>query len=104
MTAFSQSASHTMKLFNKAGDMRITKLAFKQRFTQDERVAIREAAKTIPQVYDFEDLVNSATFVDLMARETVTAVNYIEQSGLIGAGRAAEILSAPVEDIERWKE
>ena len=83
-------------------DMRITKLAFKQRFTQDERIAIR-AAETIPQVYDFQDLVNSATFIDLSRPDTVAAVNAIERLGLIEAGRASIILGPTAEEIERYK-
>jgi len=85
-------------------DMRITKLAFKQRFTQDERIAIRAAAETIPQVYDFQDLVNSATFIDLSRPDTIGSVNAIERLGLIEAGRASIILGPPVEDIERYKD
>jgi hypothetical protein len=85
-------------------DMRITKLAFKQRFTAAERIAIREAAKTVPEVYDFEDLVNSAAFIDLARPDTIAAVHYIEAGGLIAEGRAVEILSPPVEDIERYRE
>lgn len=84
-------------------DWRITKLAFKQRFTQGERIAIREAAKTIPEVYDFEDLVDSATFIDLQRSDTVTAVNAIEELGLIGKGRAVDILTAPIQDIEQYR-
>lgn len=85
-------------------DMRITKLAFKHRFTQDERIAIRAAAETIPQVYDFQDLVNSATFIDLSRPDTIGAVNAIERLGLIEAGRALIILGPSVEDIERYKD
>lgn len=85
-------------------DMRITKLAFKQRFTQSERIAIRTASETIPQVYDFQDLVNSATFIDLSRQDTIDAVNAIEQLGLIQAGRASIILGPPVEEIERYKD
>lgn len=85
-------------------DMRITKLAFKQRFTQEERIDIREASKTIPKVYDFEDLVNSATFIDLSRQDTIDTVNAIEQLGLIGVGRASIILWSPVEEIERYKD
>lgn len=85
-------------------DMRVTKLAFKHRFTQAERIAIREAAQTVPEVYDFEDLVNSASFIDLARSDTIAAVHYIEAGGLIAEGRAVEILSPPVEDIERYME
>jgi hypothetical protein len=86
-----------------SADMRITKLAFKQRFTQAERIAIREAAQTVPEVYDFEDLVNSASFIDLARPDTIAAVHYIEAGGLIAEGRAVEILSPPVTEIEQYR-
>lgn len=84
-------------------DMRITKLAFKQRFTQQERIDIREAAKTIPQVYDFEDLVNSATFIDLSRDDTKSAVIAIESVIPLLEGRANEILTAPILEHERYR-
>lgn len=84
-------------------DMRITKLAFKQRFTQQERIDIREASKTIPQVYDFEDLVNSATFIDLSRDDTKIAVNEIESVIPLTQGRANEILTAPIQEHERYR-
>lgn len=80
----------------------ITKLAFKQRFTTEERIAIRTAASVNPIVYDFQDLVDSATYIDLERPDTVAAVNALEQYGLIAEGRAAEILSPPVNEDERW--
>jgi hypothetical protein len=85
-------------------DMRITKLAFKQRFTADERIAIREAAAVNPQIYDFEDLVNAATYIDLSRADTISAVNAIEQAGLIAEGRAIEIIGPPINEIERYME
>lgn len=84
-------------------DWRITKLAFKQRFTQGERIDIREASKTIPKVYDFEDLVNSATFIDLSRDDTKTAVNEIESVIPLTQGRANEILTAPIQEHERYR-
>lgn len=84
-------------------DMRITKLAFKQRFTQAERIAIREAAKVSPLVYDFEDLVNSATFVDLSREDTDTAVFTLEKIGLIATGRASEILTTEPQEHELFQ-
>ena len=84
-------------------DMRITKLAFKQRFTQQERIDIREASKTIPQVYDFEDLVNSATFIDLSRDDTKIAVNSVESAIPLTQGRANEILTAQIQERERYR-
>lgn len=103
MMDFNQSDSHTIKLFV-AGGMRITKLGFKQRFSQDERIAIRAASAANPVVFDFQDLVDSATFIDLSRKDTVDAVNALEQFGLIAAGRASQILSPPVTELERWRE
>ena len=86
-----------------AVDMRITKLAFKHRFTQQERIDIREASKTIPKVYDFEDLVNSATFIDLSRDDTKIAVNAVESVIPLTQGRANEILAAPIQEHERYR-
>lgn len=98
-----QYGTYSPEPFPEVVDMRITKLAFKQRFTQDERIAIRAASETIPQVYDFQDLVNSATFIDLSRPDTIAAVNAIEQLGFIEAGRASIILGPPVEEIEKYR-
>lgn len=82
---------------------RITKFAFKQRMTQDERIAVRETAKTNAQVYDFQDLLDSATYVDLSHQGTIDGVNQLEQAGLLATGRADEILTAPVQPAEEYR-
>ena len=102
MKTYELSQSHSIALFNDPASMKVTRLAFKQRFTTEERIAIRTAASVNPIVYDFQDLVDSATYVDLERPDTVAAVNALEQYGLIGEGRAVEILSPPVDEDERW--
>jgi hypothetical protein len=82
-------------------DTRITKLAFKQRLTQAERIAIRQAAAANAQVFDFQDLVDSATFIDLSRQDTIEGVTTLEAAGLLAEGRAAEILTTPIDDSER---
>lgn len=82
--------------------IRITKLAFKQRLTQTERIAIRAAASSNPVVYDFLDILDSATFVDLQRQDTIDGINAMESAGLLAVGRATEILNAPVQDHERF--
>lgn len=77
-------------------EFKITKLAFKNRMTQAERIAIREASQTNPVVYDFLDLVSDAQFIDLTHNDTIAGVNYLESEGLLAAGRADEILTNPV--------
>lgn len=87
-----------------APDSRITKLAIKERFTTSERVAIRQAAKVNDEVYDFLDLLDSATFFDLALETNFLRVNQLETFGLLdNEGRANQILTAPVQDIERFK-
>lgn len=82
---------------------RISKLAFKLRFTQKERIDIRIAAKTIPQVYDFEDLINSSDSFDLSQPEIVTVVMSIEPLVPLANGRAREILETPLSEHEKYR-
>lgn len=82
-------------------ETRMSVRAFKKRLTTAERVAIRAAATTDPIVFDFIDLVDSSTFIDLTDQDTVDGLNYCEAQGLIAAGRANDILSAPVTDNEK---
>jgi len=69
---------------------KITKLSFLQRFTQEERIAIRTS--TDPIVVDFLELLSMAQDVDTAYPDTIAGVNYLESTGLVGEGRAAEIL------------
>lgn len=81
---------------------KMTKLGFKQRMTQAERIAIREAAKLNPVVFDFQDLIDSATYIDIARQDTIDAVNQLEEYELLAEGRAAEILAPPVTELEQW--
>jgi hypothetical protein len=78
----------------------ISKLKFKQRMTTAERIAIRAAAETTPEVYDFMDLLSDATFADLDDPTLISGVNALEPLGLLAAGRASEILNAPIQPHE----
>jgi hypothetical protein len=91
---------------------RITRLAFRNRFTQAEKVALELAALDDPaatpahrqqaaaiRVYLSD--VNAATFIDLSSDGTRDGVEALEAGGLIGVGRALEILDAPVQAHER---
>ena len=44
---------------------------------------------------------DTSQFIDLAHSETVSGLNAIETAGLIGVGRADEILTTPVQDHER---
>lgn len=71
----------------------ITKLQFLDRFTAEERVAIRTAAQSNTAIADYMDLLNAAQDVTLTDSRTVAGVQELETGGLIATGRAAQILA-----------
>ena len=71
----------------------ITKLEYLRRFTTAERVAIRAAASANPVLDDYLKLMELAQEINLDDADTIAAVQMLEQSGLIAAGRAAEVLA-----------
>jgi DNA-binding MarR family transcriptional regulator len=71
----------------------VTRLAFLQRFTAQERVAIRAAAAQNPGIEDYLQMLNVADEVSLTSATTVGGVQSLEAAGLIASGRAAEILA-----------
>lgn len=92
---------------------RITRLAFRNRFTQAEKVALELAALDNPSApmaqrqqsaalrAHLKDL-DAASWVDLARPETVAALQILEASGLIGEDRVAAILDVDsITDIER---
>ena len=91
---------------------RITKLAFRNRFTKAEKAGIEFAALDDPTApiaqrqqaavlrADLKDQ-EQANFIDLDDEGTRTGVQTLEAAGLISVGRAVEILDAPVQDTER---
>ena len=95
-----------------APDTRVTRLAFRNRFTQAEKVALELAAlddpaAPMPQRQQAAALratladTAAATFIDLSRAETRAGVQMLETAGLLAAGRALEILDAPVTPEER---
>lgn len=94
-------------------DLRITKLAFRNRFTSAEKVAIEIAALDDPSapmlqrqqsaaVRAYLADVSAATFIDLGRTDVQEGVQALETGGLIGAGRADEVLSAEIANVERY--
>lgn len=95
-----------------AQDTRITRLAFRNRFTPAEKVALELAALDDPaapmaqrqqsaaiRVYLAD--VAASTFVDLANANTRSGVQSLEAAGLLTTGRALQILDAPVQADER---
>lgn len=73
---------------------KLTKLEYLRRFTQDERIAIRQAASASPVLDDYLRLLELAEDVTLTDPDTMAAVAMLEAVGLLVAGRAEEILRA----------
>ena len=76
-----------------ASDRILTKLEYLRRFTQAERIAIRAAAKAVAELDDYLELLALAQDVRLDDPDIVAALNMLESGGLIGDGRAQEILN-----------
>lgn len=95
-----------------APDTRITQLAFRNRFTSAEKMALEMAALDDPKApmaqrqqaaairVHLAD-VAASTFIDLAAQDTRDGVLALEAGGLLTEERALEILDAPVQPHER---
>ena len=92
----------------------ITKLAFRNRFTAVEKVAIELAGSYNPadpiqkqQLAATVRVSNAdialSTYIDLDRPDTRAGVKSMEDFGLLAVGRADEILDSPVQDFERYK-
>ena len=71
----------------------ITRLQFRSRFTDDEKRAIYAARASNVDVDIWLDDLASATDVQLDDPRTIGGVQALEAAGLIGPGRAVEILA-----------
>ena len=92
----------------------ITGLAFRNRFTRAEKITLELAALDDPGATlahrqqaaalraDLKDQ-ERATYIDLDRTDTREGVQALEAAGLLGAGRALEILDAPVQPHERYR-
>lgn len=92
----------------------ITKLAFRNRFTQAEKVMIEIAALDVPTasiqqrsmaaaLRASQQDVQVAQYIDLNRPETRAGVQALEAAGLIAAGRALVILDTEPVDVEVWR-
>lgn len=83
----------------------ITRLAFLNRFTDDEAISIDLASigATVQAagLRRYMNKVNAATFIDLAGPDTRAGVQALEAGGVLAAGRAAEILDIDILDEER---
>lgn len=90
---------------------RITRFAFRSRFTLSERAAIEFAAvddpaagtqarQTAAMLRAYLRDMQDASFVDLSRADVAAGLQQLEALGLIAPGRATQILTAPIESEE----
>lgn len=84
---------------------RITRLAFLSRFSDAEAIDIDLASigatEPAAALRRYQAKVSAALWIDLDRADTRAGVQALETAGLLGTGRALEILDAPVTDAER---
>ncbi len=96
-----------------ASPRHITVLAFRNRFTQSEKIAIEIAAldnpaAAMPQRAQSAALranqldVQAANYIDLDRTDTRAGVQVLEAATILAAGRALEILDAPIAAHEEY--
>lgn len=78
---------------------RLSVREFREQFTMAEKQAIYTAAKTNVDVEVWLDDLRSVSYVDLDFPQTVTSVQALEAAGLIGEGRADEILAGVTDGV-----
>lgn len=71
----------------------ITKLAYMNKFHDDELVSLYTAAKSIIQIEIWLEKFKVSENIDLDDPRTIGGIHALEVNGLIGPGRAAEILA-----------
>jgi hypothetical protein len=70
-----------------------TVVEYKRRFTQEERIAVRNASGQSKELDDYLDLLKDAQEVRSDDPDILKALSDLEQFGLIAPGRAQEILN-----------
>ena len=75
---------------------RVTRLAFRNRFTGAEKVALYTVAVSSIPIKIYLDDLAAATFVDLSWADTIASVGALVSAGLLTSGRATAILTDPV--------
>ncbi len=70
----------------------MSKLQFLRRFTRQERIQIRQAAKEDPAIEDFHDILHLANNVHVEDPDLIEFVEHIKGEGIISKERANHIL------------
>ena len=79
---------------------RITVLAFRKRFTLEERVALEKRAREDAMIRVFLDDVAAATYIDLTDSELKECLEAAAALDVIEVNRVSEILDTPATEAE----
>ena len=79
---------------------RLTRVAFMDRLTDAEQIAIETAAESSAAIRVSLRRLTNATFIDLKDPRTQAALAEMEAATLLASGRADAILTAPVQAHE----
>lgn len=93
---------------------RITKYAFRMRFTDQEKEDLELAAAHNPadpianrrqaaKIRLWMEDIRQMDYINLENPKIINGVNAMESNGIIGSGRAAEILSTEISEDERYQ-
>lgn len=82
-------------------DRRITRLAFRMRFTFAEQCAIEAAADTDVQVRVVVKNQDAATYIDLSDDVVAAGLDLLVSKSLLTPARATQILTADIQPHER---
>ena len=83
---------------------KITKLAFRNRFTPAEKLSIETASSNSPAVRVILKDLDAATFIELTRRDLKEALNILVIEELLTEQRLSEILSTDIAQHEIYKE
>lgn len=88
-----------------ATDKKITRLAFLNRFTDAEAIAIDLASigatTQAAAIRRYQSKVDAAKYIDLDRADTRAGVLALETLGLIASGRGLQILDNPIQESEK---
>lgn len=80
--------------------LKLSRHAFRSRFTLEEKTAIYTAAEGSVVIRVFLDDIMAAEVIDLLNADVIHGVRMLEAQGVISEGRADEILNEPGEPAE----
>lgn len=83
---------------------KITKLAFRNRFTPAEKLSIETASSNSPAVRVLLKDLDAATFIELTRRDLKEALDILVIEDLLTEQRLSEILSTDIAQHEIYKE